>query len=454
MRTRIPHIYVDTLGCSKNQVDSEVFIAQAKANEFKIVNNLDEADVLVINTCGFIEDAKKESIDHIMEGIALKEQGKLDRLLVMGCLSDRYMNDLKSDIPEVDQYFGSSHTSLPQVLQELGGRYRKELVGERMLTNPSHYAYLKISEGCDHTCSFCAIPIMRGGHVSRPVEELVSEAQKLKSKGVRELILIGQDLTWYGLDLYGKRILSDLLKRLSDIGFDWIRLQYAYPAKFPMDILPVIRERDNICNYLDMPVQHCHTEILKSMRRGLSGNSLRELLHHIRDEVPGIRLRTTLIVGYPTESRAYFEELLDFVREFRFERLGCFAYSQEEATIAWDLGDPVPGAEKQRRVQELMALQETISREHNEALIGQVLPVMIDRIENGTAYGRTEWDTPEVDNEVIIQQAMNGFHPHELHGGSLYDVHITDAEAFDLFGTIASIRKDADRVKTQTLQRL
>ena len=437
MQTRLPRIYVDTLGCSKNQVDSEVFIAQARANEFEIVTDIEQANVLVINTCGFIEDAKQESIEHILEGVSLKKEGKLERLLVMGCLSDRYLDDLRADIPEVDKYFGSSHTSLPGVLKELGGRYRKELVGERMLTNPSHYAYLKISEGCDQKCSFCAIPIMRGGHVSRPVDELLIEARKLRGKGVRELVLIGQDLTWYGLDLYGKRTLADLLKRLSDVGFEWIRLQYAYPTRFPMDILPVIRERENICNYLDMPVQHASTEVLKSMRRGMSGPRMRELLHRIREEVPGIRLRTTLIVGYPAETQEHFAELLDFVREIRFERLGCFAYSQEEATTAYDLGDPVPAAEKQRRVQELMAVQEEISREHNEALIDRVLPVLIDRIEDGVAYGRTEWDTPEVDNEVIIQDADAGFSTRDLHAGTFYDVRIVDAEAYDLFGVIA-----------------
>ncbi|TVQ67190.1 MAG: 30S ribosomal protein S12 methylthiotransferase RimO, partial [Balneolaceae bacterium] len=422
------------------QVDSEVFIAQARANEFEVVTDIEAANVLVINTCGFIEDAKQESIDHILQGVELKKQGKLERLLVMGCLSDRYLVDLRADIPEVDKYFGSSHTSLPEVLRELGGRYRKELVGERMLTNPSHYAYLKISEGCDQKCSFCAIPIMRGGHVSRPVDELLIEANKLRAKGVRELVLIGQDLTWYGLDLYGKRTLADLLRQLSDVGFEWIRLQYAYPAKFPMDILPVIRERGNICKYLDMPVQHASTEVLKSMRRGMSGPRMRELLHRIREEVPGIRLRTTLIVGYPAETQEHFAELLDFVRDIRFERLGCFAYSQEEATTAYELGDPVPAAEKQRRVRELMAVQEEISKEHNEALIDRELPVLIDRIEDGIAYGRTEWDTPEVDNEVIIQGADPGFASRDLHAGSFYNVRIVDAEAFDLFGVITGRR--------------
>ena len=440
MQTRLPRIFVDTLGCSKNQVDSEVFIAQARANEFEVVTDITAANVLVINTCGFIEDAKQESIDHILQGVDLKKQGKLERLLVMGCLSDRYLNDLRADIPEVDKYFGSSHTSLPEVLKELGGRYRKELIGERMLTNPSHYAYLKISEGCDQKCSFCAIPIMRGGHVSRPVDELLIEANKLRAKGVRELVLIGQDLTWYGLDLYGRRTLADLLRQLSDVGFEWIRLQYAYPTKFPMDILPVIRERENICKYLDMPVQHASTEVLKSMRRGMSGPRMRELLHRIREEVPGIRLRTTLIVGYPAETKQHFAELLDFVRDIRFERLGCFAYSQEEATTAFDLGDPVPAAEKQRRVRELMAVQEEISKEHNEALIDRVLPVLIDRIEDGVAYGRTEWDTPEVDNEVIIQDVEAGFSTGDLHAGSFYNVRIVDAEAFDLFGVITGRR--------------
>lgn len=436
MQTRLPKIYVDTLGCSKNQVDSEVFIAQAKANEFEIVNDIGSANILVINTCGFIEDAKRESIDHILEGVSLRKQGKLDRLLVMGCLSDRYLSDLQAEIPEVDKFFGSSHTSLPQVLKELGGRYRKELVGERSPSNPSHYAYLKISEGCDQKCSFCAIPIMRGGHASRPAEELVQEAEKLMAKGVRELVLIGQDLTWYGRDLYGKRCLADLLKRLSDVGLDWIRLQYAYPAKFPMDILPVIRDRENICNYLDMPVQHANTEVLKSMRRGMSGERMRELLHRIRDEVPGIRLRTTLIVGYPAETPDYFNELIEFVKEIRFERLGCFAYSREEATTAYDLGDPVSPKEKQRRVRELMAVQEQISLQHNRELVDKTLTVLVDRIEDGTAYARTEWDTPEVDNEVIIQHASPGFSTINLHAGQFYQVKITDAEAYDLFGSI------------------
>lgn len=439
MRTRLPSIYVDTLGCSKNQVDSEVLIAQAKANEFRIASRIEDASILIINTCGFIEEAKKESIDHILEGVKLKKQGKLDRVLVMGCLSGRYMEELKTEIPEVDRYFGASHTSLSGIMEELGGRYRRELLGDRVLTNPPHYAWFKISEGCDHRCSFCAIPLMRGRHVSRPPEDLMTEAHKLHGMGVRELLLIGQDLTWYGKDRHGKRTLSDLLKRLSDIGFDWIRLQYAYPTRFPMDILPVIRERKNICNYLDMPVQHVSTDVLKSMRRGISGKKLRDLIRKIRDEVPGIRLRTTLITGYPAETRKHFEELLDFVRETRFERLGCFSYSREEGTAAWELGDPVSTHEKQSRVQTLMAIQQEISLEHNLGLIGQVLPVLIDRVEDGQAFGRTEWDTPEVDNEVIIRTGKRKAGTvSELTPGQFRDVEITDAEAYDLFGDVVS----------------
>jgi ribosomal protein S12 methylthiotransferase len=439
MKTKLPKIYIDTLGCSKNTVDSEAFAAQAKANEFIIVDNVEMADTLLINTCGFIDAAKQESIDHILSGVQLKEQGKLDRLMVMGCLSDRYATELKADIPEVDAYFGSSHTSIPEVLKALGGDYRKDLLGERALSTPRHFAYLKISEGCDNPCSFCAIPLMRGGHKSTPMEHLLKEAQMLRQKGVRELIIIGQDTTYYGLDLYGKRCLDELLLRLSDIGFDWIRLLYAYPAKFPSHILPVIRDRENICPYLDMPLQHGNTEVLKSMRRGVTRNRLEELIAEIRSEVPGIRLRTTMIVGYPNETRAQFEDLVNFVETVQFDRLGCFMYSQEDATTAFPLGDPIPVKEKQRRVRELMAAQERISLNKNEHLIGTSQRVLIDRIEDGTAWGRTIWDAPEVDNEVIINSAASNFKVNELHAGSFYNVEITDAEAFDLFGTVISL---------------
>lgn len=434
MKTRIPHIYVHTLGCSKNVVDSEVLVAQARANDFVVTESVDQADVLVINTCGFIEAAKQESIEHILQGVELRKKGQLKKLLVMGCLSQRYQSDLESEIPEVDRYFGTMH--LPEILEELGGGYKYELLGERTLSTPQHFAYLKISEGCDNPCSFCSIPLMRGGHRSKPMDELLIEARLLKARGVRELILIGQDLTYYGLDLYEKRTLAELLQRLSDLGFDWIRLLYAYPAKFPVDILPVIRERENIVKYLDMPIQHVDTEVLKSMRRGVTEKRLRELIAQIRDEVPGIRMRTTLIVGYPTETKEQYETLLQFMKDIRFDRLGVFAYSQEDGTTAYDLGDPISRKEKQRRVAEAMKVQEAISFEKNQALIGQVMPVLIDRIEEGVAYGRTEFDTPEVDNEVIIQGASEGFKVSDLKVGEFYQVEMIDAEAFDLFGEI------------------
>jgi len=436
MKTRLPKIYVDTLGCSKNTVDSESFMAQARSNDFMIVDRVEDADTLLINTCGFIDAAKQESIDHILDGVRLKQQGDLDQVYVMGCLSDRYATELQADIPEVDAYFGSSHKSIPDVIKALGGDYRKELLGERTLTTPRHFAYLKISEGCDNPCSFCAIPLMRGGHVSTPMDQLIREAQLLRDKGVKELIVIGQDTTYYGLDIYGERKLDELLLRLSDVGFEWIRLLYAYPAKFPEHILPVIRERENICKYLDMPLQHGSTEVLKSMRRGVTRQRLLDLTAQIRDEVPGIILRTTMIVGYPTETKEHFEELMGFVRDVRFDRLGCFMYSQEDATTAFPLGDPVPVKEKQRRVRELMGLQEEISREKNEALIGQQTKVIIDRVEDGSAWGRTAADAPEVDNEVVITGAATGFDVSTLEVGRFYQVEITDAEAFDVFGDI------------------
>jgi ribosomal protein S12 methylthiotransferase len=436
MRTKVPKIFVDSLGCSKNTVDSEAFMAQAEANKFIIVDDVAQADTLLINTCGFIESAKQESINHILDGVNLKHQGKLSSVYVMGCLSDRYAEDLRQEIPEVDAYFGSSHKSIPDVLHALGGNYKKELLGDRSLTTPRHFAYLKISEGCDNPCSFCAIPLMRGGHVSKPMEELVSEAQKLREKGVRELIIIGQDTTYYGLDLYGARKLDELLLRLSDIGFDWIRLLYAYPAKFPEQILPVIRDRENICKYLDMPLQHASTEVLKSMRRGVTRKRIEELIGIIRDEVPGIVLRTTMIVGYPSETKANFEELLDFAGAVRFDRLGCFPYSQEDATFAFDLGNPISEKEKQKRVRELMTLQETISLEKNQQLTGTVQRVLIDRVEDGTAWGRTAADAPEVDNEVVITSAREGYDIRSLKTGTFCNVEITDTEAFDLFGEL------------------
>jgi ribosomal protein S12 methylthiotransferase len=436
MKTRVPRIYVHTLGCSKNLVDSEVFIAQAKANAFLISDTPDNADVMVVNTCGFIEEAKQESINSILQGVDLKKRGDIKKLLVMGCLSQRYSDDLQKEIPEVDRYFGAHH--LDEILRELGGEYKHELLGEREVTTPRHYAYLKISEGCDNPCSFCAIPLMRGGHKSKSMEHILTEAARLQAHGVRELILIAQDLTYYGLDLYNERKLDELLLRLSDMGFDWIRLLYAYPAKFPVQILPVIRERENICNYLDMPIQHTNTEVLKSMRRGVSEKRLRELIAQIRDEVPGIRLRTTVIVGYPEETRGHFDSMLECLDDLKFDRLGVFPYSQEDDTFAFPLGDKISKKEKLNRVKEVMGLQERISLEKNRDLTGTTLKIMVDRIENGTAYGRTEFDTPEVDNEFIVQGARPGFDLSDLKEGEFYMAEVSDAEAFDLFGEIVS----------------
>ncbi len=439
MKTKLPKLHVLTLGCSKNTVDSERLLAQAKANDFLIVNDAKQADVLIINTCGFIEEAKQESINAILSSAKLRKKGKLEKLLVMGCLSERYKPELEKEIPEVDAYFGTiglDSTVLKNILRELGGDYKTDLLGERMLTTPTHFAYMKISEGCDNPCSFCAIPLMRGKHKSKPIETLIREAQTLRQSGVKELILIAQDLTYYGLDLYGKRTLADLLKRLSDIGFEWIRLLYAYPAKFPTDILPVMRERENICKYLDMPIQHTNTEVLKSMRRGITRNALLDLIKRIRDEVPNIRLRTTLILGYPTETEKEFNDLLEFIEEVKFDRLGCFSYSHEENTAAFELEDTVPLAEKKRRVAEVMKVQEKISLEKNLALIGKDLRVLIDRIESGVAIGRTEFDAPEVDNEFVIESAEDGFELRSLKVGEFYTAEVTDAEAYDLFGIL------------------
>ncbi len=439
MKTKLPKLHVLTLGCSKNTVDSERLLAQAKANDFLIVDDAKKADVLVINTCGFIEEAKQESIHAILSGAKLRKKGKLEKLLVMGCLAERYKPDLEKEIPEVDAYFGTiglDTTVLTNILRELGGDYKTDLLGERMLTTPTHFAYMKISEGCDNPCSFCAIPLMRGGHKSKPIEALIHEAKILQQNGVKELVLIAQDLTYYGLDLYGKRTLADLLKRLSDIGFEWIRLLYAYPAKFPTDILPVMRERENICKYLDMPIQHANTEVLKSMRRGITRNALLDLIKRIRDEVPNIRLRTTLILGYPNETEKEFNDLLEFIEEVKFDRLGCFSYSHEENTAAFELEDAVPLAEKKRRVAEVMKRQEKISLGKNMALVGKEFRVLIDRIESGVAIGRTEFDAPEVDNEFVIESAEDGFEVRSLKVGEFYTAEVTDAEAYDLFGIL------------------
>ena len=415
-----------TLGCSKNLVDSEVLLGQLTGGKAHIVDDVDDADIAVINTCGFIEAAKQESIDAILEAVERKKQGKLKKVVVMGCLSERFAKDLAVEIPNVDAYFGSHH--IPQIVRELGVDFREELLGERQLTTPSHYAYLKISEGCDNPCSFCAIPLMRGLHVSKPLTQIVTEAQHLAAKGVKELILIGQDTTYYGLDLQGGRQLDTLLRELAGIdGIAWIRLMYAYPTKFPKSILEVYREYPKICRYLDMPVQHVADGVLKSMRRGMTNRALRELLSEIKTAVPGIGLRTTLIVGYPNESESDFEQLCDFVEETKFHRLGVFTYSQEEGTTAYDLGDPIPNDVKEERRSRIMELQQRVSEERNESLVGSDLKVLIERVEGELFVGRTEWDAPEIDQEVYVRSSS------KLRIGSFVKATVTHCTEYDLY---------------------
>lgn len=433
VRSSKARINVVTLGCSKNIHDSEVLMGQLRGNSLQVVHEAGDHkwdDIVVINTCGFIDNAKQESIDTILRYSDLKEQGKVGRVIVTGCLSQRYKPELEQEIPNVDAYFGTN--DLQRLLHTIGADYKHELLGERLLTTPSHYAYFKIAEGCNRPCSFCAIPLMRGKHVSKPLDELVTEARLLARNGTKELILIAQDLTYYGLDLYGKRNLADLLKRLSDVdGIEWIRLQYAYPSGFPMEILDVMRERSNICNYLDMPLQHITDRMLGSMRRGIGKQKTIDLVHTIRDKVPGIALRTTLICGYPGETEQDFEELKHWVTETRFDRLGCFTYSHEEKTHAYDLQDDVPETVKQHRVDELMAIQQEISNQLNQQKVGKTYNVLFDKLEGDYFIGRTEFDSPEVDNEVLVDIRNNYVAP-----GSFAKVNISRAEDFDLYGTI------------------
>lgn len=439
MKTKVApksSINIITLGCSKNLVDSEVLFTQLKGNGLEVTHEAkkDKANIIVINTCGFIDNAKQESIDTILRYADAKEAGKIDKLYVTGCLSHRYKDDLEKEIPAVDSFFGTNE--LPRLLKALKADYKKELVGERLLTTPAHYAYLKIAEGCDRPCSFCAIPLMRGGHVSRPMDELITEAKSLVKKGTKELILIAQDLTFYGIDLKeeGKpntRRLKELLQRLSDVeGLDWIRLQYAYPAGFPLDILEVMAERDNICKYLDMPLQSGSDAVLKRMRRGITREKTEDLIHTIREKVPGIALRTTLISGYPGETEDDFEETYSFVERMKFERLGIFNYSHEENTHAYLVQDDVPEDVKQMRSDEIMALQQGISEELNQEKVGKTFKVMIDRKESGFFVGRTEFDSPEVDNEVLIAAEQYA------RLGDFVQVKINKAEEFDLYGEI------------------
>jgi len=425
-------INVVTLGCSKNVFDSEVLLGQLKANGMEATHesSKDDSNIIVINTCGFIDNAKQESIDTILRYAEAKDQGLIDRLYVTGCLSERYKPDLEKEIPEVDSYFGTR--DLPKLLKTLGADYKQELVGERMLTTPQHYAYFKVSEGCDRPCSFCAIPLMRGKHLSTPIETLVDNARKLATKGTKELILIAQDSTYYGLDLYGKRNLDVLLTRLSEVdGIDWIRLHYAFPSGFPMEVLDVMRDNHKICKYLDMPLQHISDAMLKSMRRGTTKDKTIRLVETIREKVPGITLRTTLITGYPGETEQDHQQMLDWVAETRFDRLGAFTYSHEENTHAYTLQDDVPDEVKKDRAEAVMQLQQGISEELNAQKVGKTFKVIIDRKEGNNFIGRTEGDSPEVDNEVLIS-AKDTY----VRIGDFVDVKITSSEMFDLHGEL------------------
>ena len=425
-------INVITLGCSKNLVDSEVLMGQLRANKFDVEHesSADDSSIVIINTCGFIDNAKQESIDTILEFAKAKEEGRIEKLIVTGCLSERYKPALQKEIPNVDEFFGTR--DLPKLLKSLGADYKHELIGERLLTTPQHYAYLKISEGCDRPCSFCAIPLMRGKHVSVPMDDLVKQARLLASKGTKELILIAQDLTYYGLDSYGKRNLPELLRRLSDVeGIEWIRLHYAFPSGFPMDILDVMKEKKNICQYLDMPLQHISDSMLKNMRRGTTKQKTIDLVHSIRDRVPGIAIRTTLIAGYPGETEKDFDEMKEWVSATHFDRLGIFTYSHEEHTHAFALIDDVPDDVKRIRAEEVMAIQQDISLKVNQRKIGNVYPVLFDRKEGNYFIGRTEFDSPEVDNEVLVDAQK--FY---VRIGDFADVKITKAEEFDLVGEV------------------
>lgn len=420
-------VNIITLGCSKNLVDSEVLSGQLRANDIAVAHENEKLDhnIVVVNTCGFIDSAKEESINTILEQVELKRSGKLDKVYVTGCLSERYRGNLEEEIPEVDQWFGTFE--LPLMLKALDADYKKELLGERLLSTPKHYAYLKISEGCNRTCSFCAIPLMRGGHVSRPIEDLVAEAERLVAGGVKEIMLIAQELTYYGLDLYKERKLAELLDRMAAVpGLEWIRLHYAYPNKFPMDVLDVMKKHNNICNYLDMPLQHASNNMLKAMKRQSTRKEMEDLIAAIREANPGICLRTTLIAGFPGETLEDIEELKDFLRRMRFDRVGIFPYSHEEGTSAGELVDDVPAEEKERRAQEIMELQSEISYEKNQEKVGQILKVLVDKKEAGKYIGRTEFDSVEVDNDVIISSKK------KLPIGEFVMVRIVKAFDYDL----------------------
>jgi ribosomal protein S12 methylthiotransferase len=424
-------VNIITLGCSKNMVDSEVLSGQLQANAFDVVHENKKLDhnIVIVNTCGFIDKAKEESVNTILDQVDLKKKGKLDKVYVTGCLSERYKQNLETEIPEVDAYFGTME--LPGLLAVLNADYKTELVGERLLSTPSHYAYMKISEGCNRTCSFCAIPLMRGDHRSKPMEELILEAEKLVKMGVKELMLIAQELTYYGLDLYKKRMLPELLKKLAAVeGIEWIRLHYAYPSKFPLEIIDVMKEEPKICNYLDMPLQHASDNMLKAMKRQITRQEMKDLIGEIRSRIPGICLRTTLIAGFPGETREDVEEVKEFLAEMQFDRVGIFTYSHEEDTSAHALEDTLTPEEKEERAQEIIEFQQEISFEKNQAKIGQTLKVIVDKKEAGRYIGRTEFDSVEVDNEVIIHSSR------KLNPGDFVNVIITKAYDYDLEGDV------------------
>ncbi|MDX1943259.1 MAG: 30S ribosomal protein S12 methylthiotransferase RimO [Saprospiraceae bacterium] len=426
-------VNVITLGCSKNLVDSENIITQLRGNQYDVVHdsNDEDANVIIVNTCGFIDLAKQESIDTILEYAEVKKQGDIEKLYVTGCLSQRYRDDLALEIPEVDAWFGT--LELPQLLAKFNADYKHELIGERLITTAPHYAYLKISEGCNRTCSFCAIPLMRGTHVSKPIEQLVKEAESLARRGVKELMLIAQELTYYGLDIYKKRELPRLLEALAQVnGIEWIRLHYAYPSKFPTEIFDVIATQPKVCNYLDMPLQHANNAVLDRMRRQITKEETIELIELARQKVPGLTLRTTMLVGFPGETEAEFQDLCDFVQEMRFDRLGVFQYSHEEDTRAYELEDDVPAEVKAERANRLMEIQQEISFEKNQEKVGKTLKVLFDRKEGEYFIGRTEGDSPEVDNEVLIS-AKNQY----IRIGDFANVHITEVTEYDLFGELA-----------------
>ena len=426
-------VNIITLGCSKNMVDSEVLSGQLIANDIDTIHENEKRDhnIVIINTCGFIENAKEESINTILENVALKKSGKLDKVFVTGCLSERYKSNLEKEIPEVDAYFGTME--LPMILKRFEADYKGELIGERLLSTPQHYAYMKISEGCNRTCSFCAIPLMRGQHVSRSIESIVNEAKTLVQRGVKEVMLIAQELTYYGLDIYKKRELPKLMHALADVeGLEWIRLHYAYPSKFPLEIIDAMKERSNICNYLDMPLQHASNNMLKQMKRQITREEMEDLVGEIRNRIPDICLRTTLIAGFPGETREDVEELKTFLKKMRFDRVGTFTYSHEEQTSAHDLVDNISEEEKEERAQEIMDVQQDISLEKNSEKIGKVLKVMVDKKESGRYLGRTEFDSVEVDNEVIINSSK------KLVIGDFVNVKITNAFDYDLEGEVVN----------------